>query len=176
MFHPLHKQNDQLLFHCSIDMLRCFDSNNTPKPQSFDKPALFENTGEGFPEMWGFFGWLKCEDPRGCHPRHPTRKGPFRNKNFIFQQGCRFGPESSRQTLELPIFTSRLVPSVAANFRKCIREQICNLRVKSVMNRSPRSSSKATLHELDNKRPWVFQIVYIYSDGLKVRMTLGQPP
>ena len=33
-------------------------------------------------------------------------------------QGCRFGPQSSRQTLDSPIFRSSLVPSVADCFRK----------------------------------------------------------
>ena len=36
------------------------------------------------------------------------------------KQGCRFDPESSRQTLVSPIFSSGLVPSVADSFRKCI--------------------------------------------------------
>ena len=34
-------------------------------------------------------------------------------------QACRFGPESSRQTLVSPIFRSFLVPSVADCFRRC---------------------------------------------------------
>ena len=39
-------------------------------------------------------------------------------------QGCRFGPESSRQTLVSPLFRSSLVPCVAACWG-----QICNLGV-----------------------------------------------
>ncbi len=34
-------------------------------------------------------------------------------KSQVGVQGCRFGPESSRQTLVSPIFRSGLVPSVA---------------------------------------------------------------
>ena len=43
-------------------------------------------------------------------------------------QGCRFGPKNrSRQTLELPIFRSRLVPSVATSCQKS--EELHALRV-----------------------------------------------
>ena len=38
---------------------------------------------------------------------------------MIDYQDCRFGPESSRQTLVSPIFRSSLLPSVADCFRKC---------------------------------------------------------
>ena len=45
----------------------------------------------------------------------------------VFQkQGCRFGPESSRQTLVSPIFRSLVVPSMAL-FLRIYRGQICNL-------------------------------------------------
>ncbi len=46
----------------------------------------------------------------------------------ILPQGCRFGPESSRQTLVSPIFRSSLVPSVALLVSENVfRGQICNL-------------------------------------------------
>ena len=39
---------------------------------------------------------------------------------MIQSQGCRFGPESSRQTLVPP-------PSIADCFQTCLGGQICNL-------------------------------------------------
>ena len=41
--------------------------------------------------------------------------------------GCSFGPESSRQTLESPIFRSGLVSSVADSFWKCIGDKSATL-------------------------------------------------
>ena len=55
------------------------------------------------------------------------------NKNPTQKQGCRFGPESSRQTLEFPKIRSGLVPSVADCFAKCIGDKSASLKSKAIL-------------------------------------------
>ena len=63
-------------------------------------------------------------DDEGADRVYGTDPGMLRK---TWQQGCRFGPESSGQTLVSPIFRSGLVPSVADCFRKCLEDKSATL-------------------------------------------------
>ncbi len=66
----------------------------------------------------GLFNWKSLPCDHFCFP--PKKKCVTKNLRAL--PGCRFGPESSRQTLVSPIFRSGLVPSVADCFRKMFFE------------------------------------------------------
>ena len=75
--------------------------------------------------FWGF--WCSLAPHlvgKRIIPGDPNRS-PIITAEIEKSQSCRFGPESSRQTLVSPLFRS--LQSVAASFWKCTGNKICNL-------------------------------------------------
>ena len=91
------------------------NKNPTPEKSQLRSTTLW---------FWGFWGSL---DPHlvGTRiiPGDPNRS-PIMTGEIEKSQSCRFGPESSRQTLVPQLF--RALPSVAASFWKFIGNKICN--------------------------------------------------
>ena len=89
----------------------------------------------------------------------------------MVERGCRFGPDSSRQTLEKPIFRCGLVPSVAEYFRKCIGDKSATL----VMG-TPKNEHLAILFDEGNQNVCSDYISYttIYHLTLCLSYTLPE--
>ena len=65
--------------------------------------------------------------PNWCRISEPSTVGCY---NPYIIQACRFGPESSHQTSDSPIFRCGLVPSERACFRTCTRDKSATLMLK----------------------------------------------